>query len=78
MLSHDTQRLLFQLAGLYFIVVGLARLPGALAFIPNVEQLSLSFWLTSTGPALQLAIGVWLVVSSARWAKLFQRLRGGG
>lgn len=77
-LSQDAQRLLFQLVGLFFIIGALARLPGALSFIPHVQQFSLFHLLSPAGLVFQLGVGLWLVVSSSFWVVLFQKLRGRG
>lgn len=71
----DSQRLLFQLVGLTFIVAALVSLPGALSFLPHVEQVSLSFFLPLVGRLLQLGVGLWLVLRPALWADVFQRIR---
>lgn len=75
-LAPDTQRLVLQLVGLIFIVTTLARLPGALAFLPHVEQFKLSYFVPALGHLLQLGAGLWLVLRPALWAALFQRIRG--
>lgn len=75
MLNQDTQRLVFQFIGLVFIVVALGRLPDALAFLPHVDPLALSYFFPALGRLLQLGVGLWLVLRPARWAAFFERFR---
>lgn len=75
-LDPDTQRLVLQFVGLAFIVAALGKLPGALAFLPHVEQLEPAHFLLALGHLFQLGAGLWLVLRPALWASLFQRLRG--
>jgi len=80
-LSSDSQKVLFQMAGLYFVVNALAYLPRSLAFILNAAEFSSAsiLWpayLGSAGLTFQLLIGLWLVGSSTFWFNLFLRLRG--
>lgn len=75
-LSNDSQKVLFQLAGLYFVVNALAYLPRSLAFIPNTAEISVSSILWPAGLAFQLIVGLWLVGSSTFWLNLFSKLRG--
>ncbi len=75
-LSHDSQRFLFQLAGLYFVVDAVAHLPRSLGGIPHVTEITLSMMLWPAGLAFQLAVGLWLVSNSALWLNLFRKLRG--
>ncbi|MCC5879709.1 MAG: hypothetical protein JJU03_07435 [Idiomarina sp.] len=77
-LNEDSQKVLFQLAGLYFVVNALAYLPRSLAPISSAFELSMGDFLTPVGLLLQLLIGVWLASRSAFWLKLFQKLRGRG
>ncbi|MCL4410679.1 MAG: hypothetical protein M1356_10310 [Gammaproteobacteria bacterium] len=77
-LSDDSQKMLFQLAGLYFIVNALAYLPRTLVPISNIPDLSLAHFMTSAGLVLQLVIGLWLASRSSFWVGLFRRLRGRG
>lgn len=75
-LSHDAQKVLLQLLGLYFVVNAVAYLPRSLAFIPGSLDLSLSNLLWPAGLTFQLVIGLWLVASSTFWVSLLQKLRG--
>jgi len=75
-LSNGSQKVLFQLAGLYFVVNALAYLPRSLAFIPNTADISSTNILWPAGLVFQLVIGLWLVGSSAFWLNLFNKLRG--
>tara|TARA_B110001452_G_C14961962_1_gene336415 strand:- start:82 stop:570 length:489 start_codon:yes stop_codon:yes gene_type:complete len=75
-LDIESQKLLFQLVGLYFVVNALAYLPRSLSFIPSITEIDITNWLSSAGLTFQLAIGVWLVSSSTFWLKLFSTLRG--
>ncbi|MBN7770645.1 hypothetical protein KUV44_17580 [Marinobacter daepoensis] len=75
-LSNDSQKALFQLAGLYFVVDAIVYLPRSLGFIPNTAEISVSSLLWAVGLAFQLAVGLWLVTNSSFWLKLFQKLRG--
>ncbi|MCC5854799.1 MAG: hypothetical protein JJU10_03850 [Idiomarina sp.] len=77
-LSDDSQKMLFQLAGLYFIVNALAYLPRSLVPISNAPDLSYAHFMTSAGLILQLVIGLWLASRSDFWVKLFRKLRGRG
>jgi len=77
-LSNDSQKVLFQLAGFYFVVDAVSYLPRSLAFIPKTEGLSLLNLLWPAGVALQLIIGLWLVGSSSFWVGVFHKLRGSG
>lgn len=74
--APDTQRLVFQLVGLIFIITTLTGLPGALSFVPHVEQLKLSYFVPAAGHLLQLCAGLWLVLRPNYWAAMFLRLRG--
>jgi len=75
-LSNDSQKVLFQLAGLYFVVNALAYLPRSLSFIPNTVEISSSSILWPAGLVFQLIIGLWLVSASTFWLNLFNKLRG--
>ncbi|WP_299942403.1 hypothetical protein [uncultured Microbulbifer sp.] len=75
-LSSDSQKVLFQLAGLYFVVNALAYLPRSLSFIPNTVEIASSSILWPAGLVFQLAIGLWLVSASTFWHNLFNKLRG--
>ena len=77
-LSEESQKVLFQLAGLYFVVNALAYLPRTFAPIVSSVDLSLTPHLGSAGLLLQLFIGLWLASCSAFWLRLFQKLRGRG
>ena len=77
-LSSDSQKVLFQLAGLYFVVNALAYLPRSLAFIPSSMETSSSSILWPAGLVFQLAVGLWLVSASTFWVNLFNKLRGRG
>ncbi|MCL5049381.1 MAG: hypothetical protein M1473_02415 [Firmicutes bacterium] len=77
-LSDDSQKMLLQLAGLYFIVNALAYLPRSFVPISNTPDLSLAHFMTSAGLVLQLVIGLWLASRSSFWVGLFRRLRGRG
>jgi len=75
-LSKDSQKALFQLAGLYFVVDAIVYLPRSLGFIPNTADISVSSLLWAVGLAFQLTVGLWLVTNSSFWLNLFQKLRG--
>ena len=75
-LGIESQKLLFQLVGLYFVVNALVYLPRSLSFIPSTTEINLTNWLWSAGLIFQLGIGVWLVSSSTFWLNLFNKLRG--
>lgn len=75
-LSDDSKKVLFQLAGLYFVVNAIAYLPRSLSFIPNTLEISASSILWPAGLAFQLIIGLWLVSASTFWLDLFNKLRG--
>ena len=75
-LSDESQMVLFQLAGLYFIVTALARLPGALSIIPESLEVTVSSILWPAGILFQLIVGLWLVANSVFWLNLFNKLRG--
>src|SRR5690606_11550815 len=75
-LSKDSQKVLFQLAGLYFVVDAIVYLPRSLGFIPNATEISVSNVLWPVGLVFQLTIGLWLVSNSSFWLNLFQKLRG--
>ena len=75
-LGIGSQKLLFQLVGLYFVVNALVYLPRSLSFIPSTTEINITNWLWSAGLIFQLAIGVWLVSSSTFWLNLFNKLRG--
>ena len=60
-LSSDSQKVLFQLSGLYFVVNALAYLPRSLSFIPNTIEMSASSILLFAGLVFQLVVGLWLV-----------------
>ena len=74
-LSNDSQKLLLQLAGIYFVVRSIAQLPAALAFIPVTPSINLANMLGLVGLVLQLIIGLWLMVRSSFWLNLFQHWR---
>lgn len=75
-LSNDSQKVLFQLAGLYFVVNALAYLPRSLGFISSTVEISSSSILWPAGLVFQLVIGLWLVSASTFWLNLFNKLRG--
>lgn len=75
-LSSDSQKVLFQLAGLYFVVNALAYLPRSLSFLPNTMEIPLSSILWPAGLVFQLVVGLWLVSASTFWLNLFKTLRG--
>ncbi len=75
-LSDESQMVLFQLAGLYFIVTALASLPGSLFFIPMSVEIIATNMLWPAGSLFQLVVGFWLVANSVFWLDLFNRLRG--
>ncbi|MCL4409457.1 MAG: hypothetical protein M1356_03910 [Gammaproteobacteria bacterium] len=77
-LSDDSQKMLFQLAGLYFVVNALAYLPRSLVPVSNVPDLSFTHFMTPLGLVLQLVIGLWLASRSDFWIDLFRKLRGRG
>ena len=77
-LSEESQKVLFQLAGLYFVVNALAYLPRAFVPIISSANIPSTSLLGLVGLLLQLIIGLWLVGCSAFWLKLFQNLRGRG
>ena len=75
-LSFDSQQVLFQLAGLYFVIDAVAYLPRSLSFIPGSIEISLASIFHPVGLILQLAAGIWLVSNSTYWVNLFTKLRG--
>ncbi|WP_305967380.1 hypothetical protein [Marinobacter salsuginis] len=75
-LSNDSQKVLFQLAGLYFVVDAIVYLPRSLGFIPSATDISISSMLWPVGLVFQLAIGLWLLSNSSFWLNCFQKLRG--
>jgi hypothetical protein len=75
-LSSVSQKILFQIAGLYFVVNAIAYLPRSLSFIPNAVELSLSNLLFPAGLVFQLIIGLWLISYSTFWCNFFNKLRG--
>ncbi|MCO1335703.1 hypothetical protein MO867_15310 [Microbulbifer sp. OS29] len=75
-LSKDTQAILFQIAGLYFVVNSLAYLPRSLSFIPSTIDASMSSLMWPIGLLFQLFIGLWLITNTTFWLKLFNKLRG--
>jgi hypothetical protein len=75
-LSSDSQKILFQIAGLYFVVNAIAYLPRSLSFIPNAVEVSLSNLLFPAGLVFQLIIGLWLISYSTFWCNFFNKLRG--
>ena len=75
-LSVSNQKLLFQLAGLYFSVDALAYLPRSLSFIADEITVSLPNLLLPLGFAFQLAIGLSLIINPNYWSTLFEKLRG--
>lgn len=74
-LSADSQKLLFQFAGIYFVVRSLAQLPSALAFIPVTPTLDMANVLGLTGLVIQLVTGLWLMLYPSFWFTLFGRWR---
>ena len=74
-LSDESQMVLFQLAGLYFIVTALASLPSSLSFIPESVEITATnvFW--PAGLLFELVVGFWLVANSVFWLRLFNKLR---
>lgn len=74
-LSEDSQKTLFQFAGIYFVVRSLAQLPTSLAFIPITPTVELVNLLGLAGIIIQLLGGIWLIVYSGFWLRLFQQLR---
>ena len=75
-LSNDTQKFIFQFAGLYFVVNAVAYLPRSLSFIPHTAEISTSSLLWPMGLIFQLIIGIFLIVSSNFWLRFFRTLRG--
>lgn len=75
-LSSDSQKVLFQLAGLYFVVNAIAYLPRSLSILPHSAEISISSILWSAGLAFQLVMGLWLVSDSHFWVSIFNKLRG--
>ena len=75
-LSESSQKLLFQLAGLYFSVDALAYLPRSLSFIADDLTVTLTNLLLPLGFVFQLVIGLCLIINPTYWSKLFERLRG--
>lgn len=75
-LSADSQMVLFQFAGLYFVVNSIAYLPRSLSSIPYSIEIPLSSLLWPAGLVFQLVIGLWLVSKSIFWLNLFNKLRG--
>ena len=75
-LSDESQMVLFQLAGLYFIVTALAWLPRSLSIIPESLEITVSSILWPAGLLFQLIVGLWLVANSVFWLNLLNKLRG--
>ena len=75
-LSDESQMVLFQLAGLYFIVTALVSLPRSLFFIPGSVEITATNMLWPAGLLFQLVVGFWLVANSVFWLDLFNKLRG--
>ena len=75
-LSDQSQMVLFQVAGWYFIVTALASLPRSLFFIPRSVEITATNMLGPAGLLFQLVVGFWLVANSAFWLDLFNKLRG--
>ncbi len=75
-LGQDSQKVLLQLAGLYFVVDAIAYLPRSLGSIPSVTDATVSNILWPAGLIFQLAIGLWLASNSSFWLGLFRKLRG--
>ena len=76
LLNSDSQKFLFQLVGLYFVVNSLANFPRSLSFIPNTIEISASDMFWSSGLLFQLMVGLWLISYSAFWIKVLRKLRG--
>lgn len=74
-LGEDSQKVLFQFAGIYFVVRSLAQLPASLAFIPVTPALDMANILGLTGIIVQLMAGLWLVIYPGFWLRLCQKLR---
>jgi hypothetical protein len=74
-LSNESQKMVFQVLGLYFIVTALAYLPRSLSFIPNTIEINVLNILWPIGLLFQLAIGLWLVSNSSYWSNFFRKLR---
>lgn len=74
-LAEDSQKVLFQFAGIYFVVRSLAQLPAALAFIPMTPTVEMTSLLGLAGIMLQLFAGLWLVIYPGFWLRLLQNLR---
>jgi hypothetical protein len=75
-LSGESQKVLFQLSGLYFVVNSLAYLPRSLSFISSTLEMPLSSIVWPAGLVFQLIIGLWLLSCTTFWLNLFSRLRG--
>lgn len=74
-LGEDSQKILFQLAGIYFVVRSLAQLPASLSFIPIAPAVDMANILGLVGIIIQLLAGLWLTLCSGFWVGLMQNLR---
>ena len=74
-LSSDSQLLLFQLGGLYFVVNSLAHLPRSLSIILSEHQPTLMSVFAISGEVLQLGVGLWLVTGAKYWYGIFVKFR---
>lgn len=74
-LAEDSQKVLFQFAGIYFVVRSLAQLPTSISFIPVTPAIDTANALGLIGIIIQLLAGLWLVIYPGFWLKLLQGLR---
>lgn len=75
-LDVDSQKVLLQMGGLYFIVTAIVYLIRALSFIPEAVELNASQWFWPVGLMVQLILGVWLISSPVFWVRVLAWLRG--
>ncbi|MBL4890210.1 MAG: hypothetical protein JKX97_09355 [Candidatus Lindowbacteria bacterium] len=75
-ISEDSQRIIFQLVGLYFVVGAFAQLPGLVMVILSANiKMTVSGMMWQAGPVVPLLMGLWLISKSAFWVNLFSQLR---
>ncbi|WP_281649215.1 hypothetical protein [Parendozoicomonas sp. Alg238-R29] len=75
-LNNSTEKLILQVAGIYFIVTALAQLPRSLSFLVQPADLYMQSFMFPAGLLFQLIIGLWLISNSSFWLGLLQKLRG--
>ncbi|RYY80453.1 MAG: hypothetical protein EOO69_01945 [Moraxellaceae bacterium] len=74
-LGEDSQKVLFQFSGIYFVVRSLAQLPAAFAVIPITPVVDLVNLLGFVGIVIQLLAGLWLVIYPGFWLNLLRGFR---